>query len=176
MRGVAATITGLAIALAACGGPIAPSATPAVPSRPFTSAPGESADTAVAISPSPSPMFCAGRSWPPYPLGGMAGLTARSVDRATIEITNHTAKTIYYRVSGWQFDQFETCRALGEIEVQRGPLDPGATERVMVDPGWQQAGVAVTLALWDRPCGEACSREPVGAMVVPLSPLEPAAS
>ena len=50
MRGVAATITGLGIALAACAGPIAPSATRAVPSRPVTSAPGESPDTAVGPS------------------------------------------------------------------------------------------------------------------------------
>jgi hypothetical protein len=139
-------------------------------------APTDSAGTTVAASPSPSPTFCAGRSWPPYPIGPIAGLAARSVDRATIEITNHTTKTIYYRVSCWQPNQFETCRALGEIEVVRGPLDPGATERVMVDPGWQQSGVPVTLAVWERPCGEACSREPAGAMVVPLSPLEPPAS
>jgi len=98
------------------------------------------------------------------------------MDRATIEITNHTADTIYYRVSGWQTDQVEACRALGEIEVVRGPLDPGATERVTVDPDWQESGVPVTVAVWDGPCGEACSREPVGAVVVPLSPLEPGAS
>jgi len=98
------------------------------------------------------------------------------VDRATIEITNRTAQTIYYRVSGWEPDQLETCRVLSEIEVVRGPLAPGATERVMIDLGWQQAGVPVTVAVWDRACGEACAREPIGAMVVPLSPVEPAAS
>ncbi len=174
MRGVGATITGVVLVLAACGRPAVPPASSAAPNRPAVVAPTDSAGTAVAASPSPT--FCAGRSWPPYPIGPIAGLTARSVDRATVEITNHTAKTIYYRVSGWQPDQFETCRALGEIEVQRGPLDPGATERVMIDPGWQQSGVPVTVAVWDRPCGEACSREPVRAMDVPLSPLEPAAS
>ena len=46
----------------------------------------------------------------------------------------------------------------------------------MVDPGWQQAGLRVTVALWGKPCGEACAREPVAALVVELSPLEPAAS
>jgi hypothetical protein len=109
-------------------------------------------------------------------VAGLVGVAARSVDRATIEITNRTGRTIYYRVSGWEPGQFETCRALGEIEVVRGPLAPGATEWVMIDPGWQQAGVPVTVAVWDRACGEACAREPVDAIVVPLSPVEPAAS
>lgn len=98
------------------------------------------------------------------------------VDRATIEITNHTGQTVYFRVSGWKPDQFETCRALGEVEVVRGPLGPGDTERVMVDAGWQGAGVSVTVAFWDGPCGEACAREPIRSMVVPLSPVEPAAT
>jgi len=34
----------------------------------------------------------------------------------------------------------------------------------------------VTVALWDEPCGEACKSEPVGAIEVVLSPLEPASS
>lgn len=98
------------------------------------------------------------------------------MDHATIQITNRTTQTIYYRVSGWEPDQFETCRALGEIEVARGPLAPGATERVTVDPGWQEGSVPVTVAVWDRACGEACARAPIGALVVPLSPIEPPAS
>ncbi len=99
-----------------------------------------------------------------------------SADRATVEITNRTDRTYYYRVSGWQIDQFETCRALGEIEAQRGPIAPGTTERVIIDVSWWQMGVPVTVALWGRPCGEACTREPIAAAKVELSPLEPAAS
>ena len=67
--------------------------------------------TAAALSsPSSPPTFCPGRTWPPYPLGGIPGITAVSTDRATVEITNRTGRTHYYRVSGWELDQFETCR------------------------------------------------------------------
>lgn len=134
------------------------------------------ATTPSSLSSSTPPSFCPGRTWPPYPLGGMPGVTAVSTDRATVEITNHAGRTYYYRVSGWELAQFETCRAFGELERQRGPIAPGATERVMIDPGWQQARLRVTVAVWDRPCGEACIREPIAAMIVELSPLEPAAS
>lgn len=177
MRGIAVLITVLALGLAACAGPSSPSESSAIPT-PDVQSPGKSASAALPAdaSPSPSPTFCPGRTWPPYPVGGVPGITAVSADRATVEITNHTGRTIYYRVSGWEPDQCETCRAVGEVEVQRGPLAPGSTERVMVDAGWHQAGVPVTVAKWDGPCGEACAREPVGAMVVPLSPVEPAAS
>jgi hypothetical protein len=109
-------------------------------------------------------------------MGGIPGITAISTDRATIEITNHTGRTWYYRVSGWQLDQFETCRALGEVEVQRGPIAPGTTERVMLFGNWEQLDVPITIAFWDRPCGEACQREPIAAMVVVRSQLEPLAS
>jgi hypothetical protein len=123
-----------------------------------------------------SPTFCAGRTWPPYSMGDVPGITAVSTDLATIEITNRTGRTVYYRVSGWQPGQFETCRALGEIEVQGGPIAASGTEVVKVDAGWQQAGIPVTIAFWDRRCGEGCSSEPVAAMTVELSPLEPASS
>ena len=132
------------------------------------------AEPEAASSPSAPPTFCPGRTWPPYALGGIPGITAVSTDRATVEITNHTGRTYYYRVSGWELAQFETCRAFGELERQRGPIRAGATESVMVDPVWQQAGLRFTVALWDKPCGEACTSEPLGAIVVELSPLEPA--
>lgn len=181
MRGFAVWLGGLSLALAACVGSASPSGVPATaggPSFEVQATPGATPAATASATPSPSTpsTFCPGRTWPPYPLGGIPGIAAVSTDRATIEITNRTSRTFYYRVSGWQPDQFETCRALGEVEAQRGPIAPGATERVIVDPGWQQAGVPVTVALWDKPCGEACVREPVAAMVVELSPVEPAAS
>jgi hypothetical protein len=98
-----------------------------------------------------------------------------STDRTMIAITNRTNKAFYYRVSGWQTDQFEFCRALGEVEFAQGPVAPGATERVGVAPDWQSAD-PVTVALWDKRCGEACSSEPVAALIVELSPVVPAAS
>jgi hypothetical protein len=129
-----------------------------------------------ATASSGAPTFCPGRTWPPYPLGGIPGISAVSTDRATIEIVNRTGRTVYYRVSGWQLGQYETCQGLGEIEVQGGPIVSGATEVVKIDPGWQPAGIPVTIGFWAEVCGEACHREPNAAMTVELSPLEPPAS
>jgi hypothetical protein len=37
--------------------------------------------------------------------------------------------------------------------------------------------VPITVAFWDKPCGEGCQRAaPIAAMLVARSPLEPAAS
>lgn len=174
MRRFAVWLACLPLALAACAGTASPSAAP--PSASGPSVEGPPATASAASSPSSPPTFCPGRTWPPYPLGGIPGITAVSTDRATVEIANRTGRTYYYRVSGWELDQFETCRAFGELERQRGPIAPSATELVMVDPGWQQAGLRVTVALWDKPCSEACDSEPVAAMVVELSPVEPGAS
>jgi hypothetical protein len=181
MKGFAVWLAALSLALSACAGSAYPSAVPGTTDRqPFAtlirSGAIPSATASVAPSPSAATTLCPGRTWPPYPLSEIPGIAAVSTDRATIELTNRTGRTYYYRVSGWQLDQFETCRALGELEVQRGPIAPRTTERVMVDPGWLQAGVRVTVAFWDKPCGETCQREPLAAMIVGLSPLEPAAS
>ena len=54
-------------------------------------------------------------------------MTAVSTDRQTIELTNRTDRTWYFTVAGWQLDQFETCPALGEYVVVRGPIAPGTT-------------------------------------------------
>jgi hypothetical protein len=168
-----------ALIVAACAGPSA-TATPTPSASATTGAGGPTPASPTPVKSTPAPRstatFCPGRTWPPYRLVGIPGLTAVSTNRATIEISNHTARTYYYRVSAWELAQFESCRAFGEVERQRGPIAPGATESVMVDPGWQQEGRRVTIALWDKPCGEACTAEPVAAMVIELSPLEPASS
>ena len=117
--------------------------------------------------------FCAGRTWPPYALGGIPGVTAVSTDKATIALTNQTDRTYYYRVSGWQETEFETCVGLAELEAVRGPIAPAATESLNVDPTWRESGVRVTVAFWEESCGESCSTEPVTAIAVELSPTEP---
>lgn len=167
--GCAATVPG-----DASGGTVAPSvvASPSVAASPsFVASPS--------LAPSPSaapPTFCPGRTWPPYRLVAIPGITAISTDRATIEITNHTGRTWYYWVSGWQLDQFETCRALGEVGVGGGRIAARATDRVMLQGNWEQLDVPITIVFWDKPCGEACQREPIAAMQVVRSLLEPAAS
>ncbi len=172
MRGLGFSLASLTLVLSACA---------ASPKPPDSPGPTVTPPVAALASPVASPSadsatFCPGRTWPPYPLSGIPGITATSTDRATIEITNRTGRTYSYRVSGWQLDQFETCRVLGEVEVQRGPIAPGATERVRLDVSWWQSGAPVTIAFWDEPCGEACQREPAAAMQVELSPIGPAAS
>jgi hypothetical protein len=136
------------------------------------------ASPSVLSSPSGAPpTFCAGRSWPPYQLVGIPGITATARDRATIDITNRTDRTYYYRVAGWQPAQFETCRALGEEEVEEGPIAPGATVHVGIVAFADRTDVPITVAVWDTQCGEACQRgAPIGAMLVERSPLQPAAS
>ena len=179
MRGSAVWLAGLIVALASCSAPPLPPDAPRTSSPPVASSASPTAlDTASPgpQSPDSSPTFCAGRTWPPYPLGGVEGITAISTDQATVEIANGTDRTYYYRVAGWEPTQFETCRALAELEVQRGPIAPGATERVTVFPDWRESGVQVTVAFWEERCGEACNREPFTAIPVELSRVEPRAT
>ena len=159
-----------AVTLAAVVGACATSPTPSAPS------PG-----AVAPSLAPSPPFavqpnCPGDRWPPYDLGGVPGITARSFDRATVQLANRTGQTWYYRVAGWQVEQVETCRGLVESEVERGPIAPGATIQLTLGAFVGRMEVPITIAFWDRRCGEACSRAPVAAMELVRSPEEPGSS
>ena len=104
MRRTGAWLAGLALVVAACSAPTLPPDA----SRAFVSPPviaSASPSTLDAASPGissadASPSFCAGRTWPPYPIGGVEGITAISTDQATVEITNGTDRTYYYRVSG----------------------------------------------------------------------------
>jgi hypothetical protein len=65
---------------------------------------------------------------------------------------------------------------LVESEVERGPIAPGATERVTLGQLAERIGVPVTIAFWDQPCGEACQRAPIAALLVVRSLEEPASS
>jgi hypothetical protein len=158
LTGCAATVPteGSGLAVVPSGG-----AAPAVPSSP-------------SVAP---PTFCAGTSWPPYQLVGIAGIEAKARDSAIIEITNRTDRTYYYRVAGWQPDQFETCRALGEVDVQEGPIGPGATVDAGIVAFAERTDVPIIVAIWDTQCGEGCQRAaPIAAILVARSPLQPAAS
>jgi hypothetical protein len=177
MRGWAVSFAALALVIGGCAAkaPNDPSGSTIPP--PVAASPSVVASTSAGPSPSGGPpSFCPGRTWPPYRLGGIPGITADSRDRATIEISNQSGRTYYYRVAGWQLARFETCRAFGEEEVERGPIAAGATVRVMLTGNLEQNDVPLTIAFWDQPCGESCEREPVAAMLVVRSPLEPPAS
>jgi hypothetical protein len=162
-RALLAAVAALALAIGGCLATASSSAPLASPFVAVTSSPARST-------------FCAGATWPPYELVGIPGITTTSIDRATVEITNATNETYYYRVAGWQVDRFETCQAFGEREIERGPIAPGETVRSSINAFSGQLDVPITVAFWDRPCGEACQRAPIAAMVVARSPVEPAAS
>ncbi|MEW6223091.1 MAG: hypothetical protein AB1627_00530 [Chloroflexota bacterium] len=178
MRASAVSVALLMLVLGACAAkvPIDASGGAIVPS--VVGSPSVVPTSSGHASPSAAPSTsCPGRSWPPYRLGSIPGLAASSRDRATIEITNRTDRTYYYRVAGWQPDQFETCRALGEEAVEEGPIAAGSTMRVMIGAFADRLEVPITVAFWTEPCREGCQRDaPIAAMVVARSPLEPAAS
>jgi hypothetical protein len=61
-------------------------------------------------------------------------------------------------------------RGITEEEMERGPIAAGATVDVAAG---STPNVPVTVGIWDRPCGEACSAPPIGLIVVPVSSVEP---
>jgi hypothetical protein len=73
MRASAVALAALALTLWAC-------------SR--SNPPADPTVTAITSSPASSPSLaaanCPGDSWPPYDLGGIPGIAARSIDRATV--------------------------------------------------------------------------------------------
>jgi hypothetical protein len=119
---------------------------------------------------------CPGDTWPPYDLGGIPGLGARSIDRATVQLTNGTNRTWYYRAAGWTVEQLDICRGLVESEVERGPITQGASVRVTLGQLAEHLEVPITIAFWDQPCGEACNRAPVAAILVVRSLEAPGSS
>jgi hypothetical protein len=168
LRGMRATwvVLALAAALGACG---------------TSPPPSDPSPEAVATLLGPSPPFaaevnCPGDRWPPYDMDGIPGITARSLDRATIQLANRTVQKWYYRIAGWQVLQLDTCRGLVEQEVERGPIAPGATIQTTLPAFAGRMDVPITIAFWDQPCGEACRRAPVAAMELVRSPEEPGTS
>ena len=122
-------------------------------------------------------LTCAGDVWPPFGApGSMAGVTARSTDQATVEIDNRTGRIYYFRMSGWEVAQLESCRGLVELEVVRGPLAPRGVSSADLGYLVDRVGVPITIGIWTERCGEDCRREPSAVLLVPRSTCEPAAS
>ena len=100
-------------------------------------------------------------------------MTARSLDVARIELHNGTGRQYSFRVDTWQRGRLETCEALIEQEVVRGPIAAGETFEFLVDVPFD---VPVTVAFWEQPCGEACDDDPFAALLVTRSPEQPMAT
>jgi len=106
-------------------------------------------------------------------MGTIPGITVTSPDAGTLEIANHTDRTYYYSLSRWEMEQYLMCTGLGELNIENGPVAPGETAHVQFFGNPAQGAVRLTVAFWDKPCGESCQREPVVAMPVTLSPVVP---
>ncbi len=172
MRRSTVSLALLAVVLGAC----APGATGDLSIRPDAALSAAPSPSAALSSPVAAATFCPGVLWPPYEFVGIPGITVSSVDRATVEVANGTGRIYYYRVTGWQPERFETCRALQESEVERGALAAGNTVRVTLGQLGDLMDVPITIAFWDEPCGEDCQRAPVAATLITRSAVEPASS
>ncbi len=138
---------------------------------PATAAPGSIGDESGQVSePSASGLLLECADWTLPPSVGLAtvsGLSVRSIDRAHVQITNTTRRTYYLRVRDWQPALLVCGWRLISEEMAEGPIALGETLVVGV------GGSAVTVEIWDRPCGEGCVRPPIGFVLVPMSSLEP---
>jgi hypothetical protein len=167
----AVLLVGLAMSTAACGAMPRPETSPTrVPSA------VASGSAEVALPPDAASGLCPDAPWPPFDLGGVPGITATSIDRATAELSNRSGRTWYYSAAAWTAERLETCIGAIGHELQRGPVVDGATERVDLSRYLDQPVVPITIAFWDAPCGEACDRDPVGGLLLARSPVEPASS
>jgi hypothetical protein len=106
---------------------------------------------------------------PPFTgLTPVTGISIRSVDRAHLEIANATDRTYYFKVYSWWVYDLDCGRGLVSREGPNGPIAPGETMLV-----WVEEHAPISVAVWDRPCGEGCRRAPVGQVLVPMSSLDP---
>jgi hypothetical protein len=125
-----------------------------------------------------SDLTCPGDTWPPPVVGsGLQTVSASARDSATIEVRNHSTRTRYFRVSGWEVVDLEACRGLVEREIASVPLGPGLSTSVSLADLAARRDAPLTVSVYDEPCGEGgCRSGPRAVILVPRSPLEPASS
>jgi hypothetical protein len=110
---------------------------------------------------------------PPQDTGGIPGITAKSLDRATVEIVNGSDRSYFIRTAGWELKQYGSCRAWNERDLEEGPLATGTTHRSGLMELSEKLEVPVTILFWKRPCVGNCHRDPIAVMEVERSPVEP---
>ena len=114
---------------------------------------------------------CPGQTWPPYGASdSVAGISVGAIARGHTRITNASHQTYYYRASHWPTAQLVCGRGRYEQGGQTGPIAAG--KNVDIGEG-STPDVPMSVEIWDRPCGEGCDRQPIGAYVVPVSSVEP---
>ncbi len=133
---------------------------------------------ATAVRGAPLPSAC---DRPPYlftapPYGALVpvpGVSLRVIDKATFVITNLTSFTYFVGVTSWATEDDLVCGrgVIGRTDVD-GRLGPGSTLQLR---GGSSAEIPATVEIWSDPCGEGCSRPPVGEYLLPISTVEPPA-
>ncbi len=155
----------LAIAVAACNSMGGPSPTPAITAQP---SPRPSSATFV------SPKLTCGDLFTPPPyeaLRPVPGISVRVIDKAHFEVTNATDRDYYFKVIGWTTEDNLVC---GRGVIGHDGFGSPVPSRATVEAGGgSTVEIPVTVAIWDRPCGDGCNDRAVGEIVVPISMVEP---
>ena len=99
------------------------------------------------------------------------GVSVRAIDRAHVEITNATTHTYYVGASFWVTEDNLVCgRGVIEQATSWGRLRPG---RTIERGGGSSSEIPLTISIWEVPCSDGCTRDPIGQYLVPVSSVEP---
>jgi len=159
------TIAVLAFAVAACDSLAVSSPSPAI-----TPPPSPWLSSATFVAPE---LTCGDRfTPPPYDrLPAVPGISVRVIDKAHFEVVNATDRDYYFKVVQWMTEDNLVC---GRGVVGHDSFSSPVPSRATVEAGGgSTTEVPVTVAIWDRPCGEGCNVSPIGEYVVPISMVEP---
>jgi hypothetical protein len=109
---------------------------------------------------------------PPYDaFAPVPGVTVRAIDKAHFQITNGTSHTYYVGLTQWVNEDNLVCgRGVVDQSHSGGRLRPRETFDGI---GGSASDAPLTVSVWDQPCGDGCTRTPLGQYVVPASSVEP---
>jgi len=146
-------------------GPMEASASPALETPTASGTPTATLGTPAATC---GDMFTA----PPYDdLAPVPGLSVRSIDKAHFEIINTSDRQYYFAVFYWVTEDDLVCgRGVIARDSVAGPIGPGST---FVVDGGSTPQSPVTVSIWGDPCGDGCTRTPIGEYLIPISSVEP---
>jgi hypothetical protein len=104
-------------------------------------------------------------------LRAVPGISIRVIDKAHFEVTNATDRDYYFKVIGWTSYENLVCgRGVIGHDGFGSPVSAGATVQA---GGGSSSDIPVTVAIWDRPCGDGCDDSSIGQVLVPISTIEP---
>lgn len=157
-------LVSVAVLVGACSG-IVDSVTP----EPSVTADGGPESATPWIPVQPTGLTC-GSLFPAPEYGSfaaVAGITVRAIDRGRFEIRNGTMQPYYFAVYYWETADNLVC---GSGVISQNPISgPVEPESSFVVSGGSTLAMPATVLIWDDPCGDGCTRPPIGEYVVPLS-------